>query len=63
MEYSDQVIQMTDIRSPSPAVACSNGTAAIEGLIPAPSIRGEAAGDVGPTLGHWSTRFAASLAA
>ncbi len=61
MEYSDQVIQMTDIHSPSPAVACSNGTAAIEGLIPAPSIRGE--GDVGPVLDRWSTRFAASLAA
>lgn len=61
MEYSDQVIQMTDIHSPSPAVVRSNGTAAIDGAIPAPSIRGE--GDVGLALGHWSTRFAASLAA
>jgi len=61
MEYSDQVIQMTDIHSPSPAAVCSNGTAAIGGLIPAPSIRGE--GDVGPALGHWPARFATSLAA
>ncbi|MCU4718921.1 hypothetical protein [Halapricum hydrolyticum] len=63
MRYSDQVIQMTDVHYPSPAVATSNGTAAIEGLIPAPSICGEVAGDVGPILGRWSTRFAASLAA
>jgi len=51
---------MTDVHIPSPAVASSNGTAAITGSIPIPSIRGEAATDVGYC---WSTRFAASLAA
>ncbi|QSG11693.1 hypothetical protein [Halapricum desulfuricans] len=50
---------MTDVHYPSPAAAASSGTAAIAGSIPAPSIGGEAA-DVGD---HWSTRFAASLAA
>ncbi|MFW6017462.1 MAG: hypothetical protein ACOCPX_01430 [Halapricum sp.] len=60
MGYSDQVIQMTDVHIPSPAVASSNGTAVIPGSIPAPVARGEAAKDVGY---RWSTRFAASLAA
>ncbi|QSG04983.1 hypothetical protein HSR121_0628 [Halapricum desulfuricans] len=54
------MIQMTDVHTPSPAVAASSGPAAIGGSIPAPSIGGEAAADVGD---HWSTRFAASLAA
>lgn len=54
---------MTDVYYPSPAVATSNGTAAITGLILAPSIRGEVAEGVGPILGRWSPRSAVSLAA
>jgi len=54
---------MTDVYYPSPAVATSNGTAAITGLIPTPLICGEVAEDVGPILGRWSPRFAVSLAA